>query len=127
GEIAADEAGVDRNAITAVEDGSVTYYVNDSEVEVDAGRVGLLVDDVSNNAGYNREMAQDAIDHAIEETSWNRRSDLSYEMAYLDLVDTGNGHAVVTIDGNLTIYWPMPHDADRRGDFHVVHYTEMDR
>ena len=48
-------------------------------------------------------------------------------MAYLDLVDTDNGHAVVTMDGNLTIYWPMPHDADRRGDFHVVHYHTMDR
>ena len=69
------------------------------------------------------------MDHAIDSsaTDWTHRSDLSYDMAYLDLVDTDNGHAVVTMDGNLTIYWPMPHDADRRGDFHVVHYHTMDR
>src|SRR5699024_10293138 len=64
-EIEADETDVDRNAITAVEDGSVTYYVNDSEVKVNAGRVQLLVDEVSNNAGFNWEMARDAMNHAI--------------------------------------------------------------
>ena len=127
-EIAADETGVVRNAITAVADG-VTYYVNDSEVEVAADRVSLLVDEVSNNAGFNWEMAQDAMDHAIDNTSWNRWSDLSYDMAYLDLVDTLNGHAVVTMGegDSLTIYWPMPNDANRRGDFHVVHYHTMNR
>ena len=117
------------NADGILADGNVTYYVNDSGVTVDENRVGLLVDQVSNSDSFNQEMAQDAMDHAIDSsaTDWTHRSDLSYEMAYLDLVDTGNGHAVVTMDGNLTIYWPMPHDADRRGDFHVVHYTEMDR
>src|SRR5699024_587639 len=76
-----------------------------------------------------REMARDAMNHAIDNTSWNRWSDLSYDMAYLDLVDTLNGHAVVTMGegDSLTIYWPMPNDADRRGDFHVVHYHTMNR
>ena len=127
-EIVADGTDVDRNAITAVADG-VTYYVNDSAVEVDADRVQLLVDEVSNDAGFNWEMAQDAMDHAIDSsaTDWTYRSDLSYEMAYMDLVDTQNGHAVVTADDSMTIYWPMPDDADPYGDFHVVHYTGMDR
>ena len=127
-EIVADETDVDRNAITAVAD-DVTYYVNDSEVEVAADRVSLLVDEVSNDAGFNWEMAQDAMDHAIDSsaTDWTYRSDLSYEMAYMDLVDTQNGHAVVTADDSMTIYWPMPDDADPYGDFHVVHYTGMDR
>ena len=129
-EIAADETGVDRNAITAVAD-DVTYYVNDSEVEVAADRVSLLVDEVSNDAGFNWEMAQDAMDHAIDSsaTDWTYRSDLSYDMAYLDLVDTQNGNAVVTIDtgDSMAIYWPLPADADPYGDFHVVHYTGMDR
>ena len=123
--------GVDQDTITAVENGDVTYYVNDSEVTVDEGRVGLLVDEVSNDAGYNYAMAQDAVGHAItsDETDWTYRSDLSYEMAYMDLVDTQNGNAMVTMGGNdsLTIYWPMPDDADPYGDFHVVHYTGMDR
>ena len=129
-EIAADETDVDRNAITAVAD-DVTYYVNDSEVEVAADRVSLLVDEVSNDAGFNWEMAQDAMDHAIDSsaTDWTHRSDLSYDMAYLDLVDTDNGHAVVTMGegDSLTIYWPLPADADPYGDFHVVHYYTMDR
>ena len=57
---------------------------------VAADRVGLLVDEVSNSDGFDREMAQDALDHAIDSsaTAWTRRSDLSYDMAYLDLVDT---------------------------------------
>ena len=129
-EIVADETDVDRNAITAVAD-DVTYYVNDSEVEVAADRVSLLVDEVSNDAGFNWEMAQDAMDHAIDSsaTDWTYRSDLSYEMAYMDLVDIDNGNAMVTMgeSDSLTIYWPMPDDADPYGDFHVVHYTGMDR
>ena len=119
------------NADGILADGNVTYYVNDSGVTVDEDRVGLLVDEVSNNAAFNREMAQDAMDHAIDSsaTDWTHRSDLSYDMAYLDLVDTDNGHAVVTMGegDSLTIYWPMPDDADPYGDFHVVHYTGMDR
>ena len=81
-EIAADETDVDRNAITAVGSG-VTYYVNESGVTVDEDRVGLLVDQVSNSDSFNQEMAQDAMDHAIDSsaTDWTYRSDLSYEMA----------------------------------------------
>ena len=123
--------GVDQDTIISVENGDVTYYVNDSEVTVYEGRVGLLVDEVSNDAGYNYAMAQDAVGHAItsDETDWTYRSDLSYDMAYLDLVDTQNGNAVVTIDtgDSMAIYWPLPADADPYGDFHVVHYTGMDR
>src|SRR5699024_1906996 len=101
--------------ITAVAD-DVTYYVNDSEVEVAADRVSLLVDEVSNNNGFDREMARDAIDHAIRETPLTSQDDLSYDMAYMDLVDTRNGNAVVTMGENdsLTIYWPMPNDAENR-------------
>ena len=119
------------NADGILADGNVTYYVNDSGVTVSGDRVGLLVDEVSNNAAFNREMAQDAMDHAIDSsaTDWTHRSDLSYDMAYLDLVDTDNGHAVVTMGegDSLTIYWPLPADADPYGDFHVVHYHTMDR
>ena len=119
------------NADGILADGNVTYYVNDSGVTVDEDRVGLLVDEVSNNAAFNREMAQDAMDHAIDSsaTDWTHRSDLSYDMAYLNLVDTDNGHAVVTMGegDSLTIYWPLPADADPYGDFHVVHYYTMDR
>ena len=30
-------------------------------------------------------------------------------------------------DDKLTIYWPMPDDADENGDFYIVHYTDMNR
>ena len=43
---------VDANQITAVDNGNVTYYVNDSEVQVDPGRVQLLVDSVSNSDAF---------------------------------------------------------------------------
>ena len=47
----------------------------------------------------------------------------------MDLVDTQNGNTVVTMgeDQSLTIYWPVPDDAAEDSEFHVVHYTEMDR
>ena len=52
-------------------------------------------------------------------------------MAYMDLVDTRNGNAVVTMGENdsLTIYWPMPNDAENReGDrVYIIHYVDMDR
>lgn len=112
--------------ITAVENGEVTYYVNDSEVDIDNGtdRVQLLVDSVSNNADFNASIGEDAI--ATVNASL---SNAAYEAFYLDLVDTENGNAVVTIGANdsLTIYWPVPDDAASNSEFHVVHYIEMDR
>ena len=30
-------------------------------------------------------------------------------------------------DDKLTIYWPLPDDADENGDFYIVHYTDMNR
>ena len=52
---------VDANQITAVDNGNVTYYVNDSEVQVDPGRVQLLVDSVSNSDAFDAAMGADAL------------------------------------------------------------------
>ena len=123
--IATDETGVDRNTLTAVAGAGVEYFVNDSEVKIeDATRVELLVDEVSNSYEFNAEMGQDAI-----ETVEGNASTHSYKLAYMDLVDVDNGHAEVTLGegDSLTIYWPMPEDADEKGEFQVVHYTDMDR
>ena len=119
---------VDFNQITAVDGGDVTYYVNNSEVEVDADRVQLLVDSVSNSTEFNRSMEQDAINKADAQDGVSL-SDAQAESFYLDLVDTQNGNTVVTLgdDDKLTIYWPMPSDADENGEFYIVHYDEMDR
>ena len=113
--------------LTAVADSTVHYYVNDSEVTVDPDRVQLLVDSVSNNAEFNRSMEQDAINKADAQDGVSL-SNAQAESFYLDLVDTQNGNTVVTLgDDELTIYWPMPDDADENGDFYIVHYTDMNR
>ena len=118
---------VDANQITAVDNGNVTYYVNDSEVQVDPGRVQLLVDSVSNSDAFDAAMGADAL--AKVAATDNTLSAPQYEMAYLDLVDTQNGNTVVTLGNQqaLTIYWPMPANADEDGAFYLVHYTGMDR
>ena len=113
---------------TAVADDGVDFYVNDSQVTVDSSRVGLLVDSVSNSAEFDGELEDHAVGQ-VDAQDGVSLSDAQAESYYLDLVDTENGNAVVTMgdDDQLTIYWPMPDDADPNGDFYIVHYTEMDR
>ena len=110
----------DATTITAVDNGNITYYVNDSKVEVDAERVKLLVDEVSNNTDYNEAMAS----HAISKVYL---TNADCEAKYLDLVDTQNGNAVVTASDGVTIYWPVPEGAQNASNFYIVHYTNMDR
>ena len=118
---------VDNRLISAAANEGVTYFVNNSEVKVAPERVELLVDSVSNDAGFNSAMGADAISEVTAKHGSLTRA--SYELAYMDLVDTKNGNAVVTLgtDDALTIYWPMPDDADEDGAFYIVHYTGMDR
>lgn len=114
--------------ITAVDNNSVTYYVNDSEVEVtnESNRVQLLVDEVSNDPNFNEAMGDDAIDKVRGDKNISLAQQ-GYEAKYLDLVDTENGNAVVTASDSLTIYWPVPEDAQDANDFYVVHYSGMNR
>ena len=120
------ELDVTEDTLTAVATGDVTYYVNDSQVDVvnNSDRVQLLVDSVSNNDGFNAQMGQ----HAIETVEGSSDTH-DYELAYMDLVDTANGNAEIKLGAGdkLTIYWPMPENADPDGDFQVVHYTDMNR
>ena len=120
-DIVKDGNSVDSNTLTAVADDDVKFYVNDSQVEVASDRVGLLVDSVSNSDEFNTDMEEDAISEVTGV------SDAQAQSYYLDLVDTENGNAVVRPSGDVTIYWPMPKDADPSGDFYIVHYDEMDR
>lgn len=114
------------DAVTAHTNGEVTFYVNDTEVTVDQNRVQLLLDQVSNNADFNAAMGEDAIATVLEN---NNLSDASYQLVYMDLVDTQNGNAVVTmgVGDSLKIYWPVPDDAAYGSDFYIVHYYEMNR
>ena len=48
---------------------------------------------------------------------------------YLDLVDTHNGNAYVTMAGGqkMNIYWPVPEDAKEDSAFHIVHFGGLNR
>ena len=124
--VKASQNEVTGDVITAVDNGEVTYYVNESEVTLEGDRVRLLVDEVSNSTEFDAEMGSDAMSR-VQETS--DMYNLSYDTAYMDLVDTQNGNAVLTMgDGDkLTIYWPAPSNAAPDSEYRIVHYTEMDR
>lgn len=126
--IASNENDVNSSTIQAVGN-NVTYYVNDSEVEInnDSNRVQLLVDEISNNDGFNTTMGNDAIDRVADQFAGS--ADLSYDTAYMDLVDTENGNAVVTMgdDDWLDLYWPAPNNAAADSKYYIVHYTDMNR
>ena len=55
--------------------------------------------------------------------------DYLYEFQYLDLVDSSNGNAYVTLGDSPTIdlYWPVPDDADTSAPFYIVHFDALDR
>lgn len=124
--VKASQNEVTGDVITAVDNGEVTYYVNESEVTLKGDRVRLLVDEVSNSTEFDAEMGSDAMNR-VQETS--DMYNLSYDTAYMDLVDTQNGNAVLTMDegDELTIYWPAPSNAASDSEYRIVHYTDMDR
>ena len=128
-EIASSQEDVNSNVIQAVDNGSVIYYVNDSEVAINnaTNRVKLLVDEISNSDEFNATMGNDAVDRV--EDKFRNDANLSYDTAYMDLVDTENGDTVVTMGDNdsLDIYWPAPDNAAADSDYYIVHYTDMDR
>ena len=124
-EIGGDAGAVDVGSVTAV--GDAEYYVNDTEVPItDPERVKLLVDEVSNSSEYVEAMAGDAMDTVMSEYGLDGAG---CETFYLDLVDTENGNAKVTMGAgdSLKIYWPIPEQAGSSSRLYVVHYYGLDR
>ena len=124
-EIGGDAGAVDGGSVTAV--GDAEYYVNDTEVPItDPDRVKLLVDEVSNSSEYVEAMAGDAMDTVMSEYGLDGAG---CETFYLDLVDTENGNAKVTMGAgdSLKIYWPIPEQAGSSSRLYVVHYYGLDR
>ena len=124
--VATEDAQVNQDAITAVAPADVTYYVNDSQVEItDKNAVHLLTDEVLDD--------QVLIDHIsnkiIGSDTGIPNGDYLYEFQYLDLVDSSNGNAYVTLGDGQTIdlYWPVPDDADTSAPFYIVHFDALDR
>lgn len=121
--IAQDKTGISSSNISAVAPDNVTYYVNGSNVEVaNTEGVKLLVDDVLSD-GVLAEHIENNMTDDIPAGNY------TYEEKYLDLVDTKNGNAYLTLgDGQkMTMYWPMPSDMDTSKDFHIVHFEALDR
>ncbi|MED9780054.1 MAG: S-layer homology domain-containing protein [Peptococcaceae bacterium] len=121
------EAGADVDSATNVsvqlQNANTNFYINESQLEVaDPDSVKLLVDDT-----VSEESDATMQNLAVETFSDTITEDHSVDMKYLDLVDTSNGNTWVTTDQEVTVFWPYPDDADRSGEFHVVHYTGLDR
>ena len=120
-EIVSEESEVSGNEVTAMAPADVTYYVNDSQVEItDKENVKLLVDDVLDTQVLTDYIA------GMEDIP---AGEYLFAVQYLDLVDTSNGNAVVTMgEGQkMTLYWPVPSDADTAEPFYIVHFDALDR
>ena len=122
--IIAADADVDSatNVSVQLQNANTNFYINESQLEVaNTDSVALLVDNTVSpeTDATMQNMAVQTFEEITE--------DHSVDMKYLDLVDTSNGNAWVTTDQEVTVFWPYPDDADQSGEFHVVHYTELDR
>lgn len=95
------------------------YYLNDTGIRIQASGVKLLVD----------HSLDDALLRKYIESTSNAEGKYSYQFRYLDLVDTNNGNAYVTMGAGqkMKIYWPVPADAKADTEFHIVHFVGLDR
>ena len=95
------------------------YYINNSGVTANKEGVRLLVD----------HSLDDALLSAYVDRTSNTDGKYSYQFRYLDLVDTKNGNAYVTMgDGQkMNLYWPVPSDAKTDSEFHIIHFKGIDR
>ena len=117
------ESQLSSSNISAMAPNDATYYVNGSNVELsDPNGVKLLIDDVVDD-GVLAKYIQESL------TDYIPAGNYAYAQQYLDLVDTKNGNAYLTMgDGQkLTVYWPVPDDFDSSKNFYLVHFDGLDR
>ena len=120
------------NAVTSItastENGTPTYYINGSQIQVtNQDAVKLLVDSIVDNELENGSTVHNTLlDMAKDElpSSYD-----GAEFQYLDLVDSSNGNVWVTMGDtdSLTVYWPYPEGTDQNDDFTIIHYEGLDR
>ncbi|MEE0435717.1 MAG: VWA domain-containing protein, partial [Peptococcaceae bacterium] len=121
------------DTITAVQPDGVTYYVNDSDIPVvmnqDENNVKLLNDTIVDENGSQAAMENAIVDAAAKDADIDIDENDTFDFRYLDLVDTDNGDAYVTLgDGQeMTIYWPYPEGMDANDTFYVAHFDGLDR
>lgn len=116
------------NNITASDLNQVIYYTNGSIIPVvNQDSVKLLVDEVVENA---QGKLKDAIvDAAEKDESITIDKDYTFDFNYLDLVDTSNGNAYVTMgkDQTMTLFWPYPDNMDASDTYYIAHFNGLDR
>lgn len=130
-ELAAARAESPDSAFALLPEGTV-YYVNDSLVDIaDGVAPSLLFDDVvsdHNTTGaddYDQQLANRAAEIAV-----SNGADFEnpyYQAKYLDLVDVNNGNVWLTASEPVTVYWPYPEGTDEGTEFHLVHFSDLDR
>ena len=125
------EAPIDEvTQITAVESGKEdnVYNVNGSGIPViDQDAVQFLADTIVDPEGTSTAQLKEAAQ--AENTAIT--DDYTFDFSYLDLVDTSNGNAYVTLADENTmsvdLYWPYPEDMDKSEPVYIVHYDGLDR
>ncbi|MEE0510079.1 MAG: S-layer homology domain-containing protein, partial [Peptococcaceae bacterium] len=116
------------SSITAEKTDEVTYYTNDSNIPVvNQDEVQLLVDEIVSTA--QNDLKDAIVDAAAENDSITIDEDYTFDFNYLDLVDTSNGNAYVTMgDGQkMTLFWPYPEGFDEADTFYIAHFNGLDR
>ena len=107
-----------------------TYNINESEIGVnDPSNIQLLVDEIVTE-GAEADVVTNALTEKVQdvlETEGISLDSPAYDMQYMDLVDGNNGNVYVTASNDVTITWPMPTDAAKDTNFHVVHFDGLDR
>lgn len=95
------------------------YFINKGNVNADPAGVKLLVD----------HSLDDTLLAAYLNQNKNAYGKYVYQFRYLDLVDTHNGNAYMTMAGGqkMNIYWPVPEDAKEDSAFHIVHFGGLNR
>lgn len=107
----------------AVADADTTYFVNEKNVQLeDASGARLMVDDLIDQNILVDYIQEERADELPE-------GDVKFQQQYLDLVDTNNGDAYLTLgDGHdITVYWPVPEDYDNSKDALIYHFDGVDR
>ncbi len=108
------------------------YYVNGSSVDVaDGVAPSLLFDDVVSDHNttsaddYDQQLANRAA--GVATANGADFENPYYQAKYLDLVDVNNGNVWLTASEPVTVYWPYPEGTDEGTEFHLVHFSGLDR
>ena len=129
-EIVTEESKLPADSIAALApESGVTYYVNDSNVAVaDPTGVRLLVDSLIDDEDASQAMF-DYIKSDSNNLNIPTTENTKIQAKYMDLVDSKNGNAYLTMgDGQkMKIYWPVPSDFDAGTTAHIVHFEALDR